>query len=530
MSKPRVFVTRIILDQGLEMLREAAQVEVWPEELPPSYNVLLEKVKGLDGLLTLSTDKIDAQLMDAAGPTLRVISQMAVGLDNIDVSAATERGIPVGHTPDVLTETTADFAWALLMSAARRIAEGDRFARAGRWKTWGPTLLMGLDVHGATLGIVGLGRIGQAVGRRALGFGMRVLYYDVQRHPDAEDSLGAEYVEFDTLLRESDFVTIHTVLSNQTHHLFGDEQFRLMKPTAILVNTARGPIVDQAALYRALTSGQIACAALDVTDPEPIPMDSPLLTLDNIIITPHIASASVQTRTQMATMAAANLIAGLRGERLPNCANPHVYGQTSGFPETPQVSDAVAQIRQQWSPVVQAIAAACRGNEQAAQGLGSFLDTMSQKDDWRNLVAVLRRILAGERDPLALLPGLDDTDVVIAGDVLRGLGVDASSLPLSETGEGPGDGGHDDGGDMVKLDDFLNMILQACRPDAPVGLGEQLWNATRGMATQPNAPAGMRELGRVLNAILSGERAPDLSALPPQLADKVRGVLDAIRS
>jgi glyoxylate reductase len=289
--------------------------------------VLLEKVKGLDGLLTLLSDKIDAPLMDTAGASLKVISQMAVGVDNIDIPAATERGIPIGNTPGVLTETTADLAWALLMAAARRVVEGDKFTRAGRWKTWGPTLLMGTDVHGATLGIVGFGRIGQAVARRAAGFGMRIMYNNVQDCPEPDPPIPApvECVDLNDLLRESDFVTLHAPLSKQTYHMLGDEQFRLMKPTAVLINTARGPIVDQAALYRALASGQIAYAALDVTDPEPIPMDSPLLTLDNIIVVPHIASASIQTRTKMATMAASNLIAGLNGERLPHCVNPEVY-------------------------------------------------------------------------------------------------------------------------------------------------------------------------------------------------------------
>jgi len=327
MSKPKVFVTRAIPEKGLEMAREEAEVEVWPDELPPPYKVLLEKVQGLDGLLTLLTDRIDARLMDAAGRSLKVVSQMAVGYDNIDLAAATERGIPVGHTPGVLTETTADFTWALLMAAARRVIEGDAFTRAGRWHTWGPTLLMGPDVHGATIGIVGFGRIGQAVARRAAGFGMHIMYNNVKDcpEPDPPIPMPVECVDLDDLLRESDFVTLHTPLSQETYHMMGDEQFNLMKPTAILINTARGSVVDQGALYRALKSRRIACAALDVTDPEPIPMDSPLLALDNIIITPHIASASVQTRTRMAKMAAGNLISGLRGERLPNCANPQVY-------------------------------------------------------------------------------------------------------------------------------------------------------------------------------------------------------------
>ncbi len=327
MPKPNAFITRRIPEKGIALAREAAEVEVWPDELPPPYEVLLDKVRGLDGLLCLLTDRIDARLMDAAGPSLKVISQMAVGYDNIEVSAATARRIPVGNTPGVLTNSTADFTWALLMAAARRVVEGDKFTRARRWKTWNPTLLLGPDVTGATLGIVGFGRIGQAVAKRARGFDMRVLYHnDRQRHPDAEKSLGAEYTDFDTLLRVSDFVTIHTPLTSSTHHLFSTAQFEKMKRSAILINTARGPIIDPQALYHSLKGGVIAYAALDVTEPEPIPMDSPLLTLDNLILAPHIASASLQTRDKMATMAGANLIAGLRGERLPNCVNPQVYG------------------------------------------------------------------------------------------------------------------------------------------------------------------------------------------------------------
>lgn len=325
MSNPRIFVTRVIPEMGLEMVRQAADVEVWQESLPPPYEVLLQKVSGLDGLLCLLTDKIDADLMDAAGKRIKVISQMAVGFDNIDIPAATQRGIPIGHTPGVLTDTTADFAWTLLMSAARRVVEGDKFTRAGKWKTWGPIDFLGPDITGATLGIIGFGRIGQGLAKRAQGFDMRILYHDVQRYPEAEQAYHAQAVDLQVLLRESDFVSLHTVLSDETYHLMDDAKFKLMKPSAILINSSRGPVVDPAALYRALSSGTIAYAALDVTEPEPINMDSPLLELDNIIIAPHIASASFQTRNKMATMAAANLIAGLHGERLPNCANPAVY-------------------------------------------------------------------------------------------------------------------------------------------------------------------------------------------------------------
>jgi len=329
MSKSKVFITRLIPGPGLEMIQEATHTDVWQEEIPPPYEVLLEKIQGLDGLLCLLTDRIDRNLIQSAGDSLKVISQMAVGYDNIDIQAATDHGIPVGHTPGVLTDATADFTWALLMASARRVVEADKFTRDGRWVTWGPTLLMGADVEGATLGIIGLGRIGQAVAQRAKGFNMRILYYDPQRKEALEDTLGVTYSEFNGLLSQADFVTIHTWLSEDTYHLFSTEQFKLMKKSAILINCSRGPIVDQKALYHALKAGEISYAALDVTDPEPIPMDDPLLSLDNIVITPHIASSSLFARTKMASMAVENLIAGLRGERLPNCANPEVYKDKS---------------------------------------------------------------------------------------------------------------------------------------------------------------------------------------------------------
>lgn len=324
-------MTRVIPDAGLKMVMERCEAEVWPEETPPPYEVILQKVKGCEGLLSLLTDRIDARLMDEA-PRLRVISQFAVGFDNIDVRAATDRGIPVGHTPGVLTDTTADFAFALLMAVARRVVEGTDYVRAGKWKTWGPTLLLGQDVHHATLGLIGFGRIGQGMARRASGFDMRVLYYDIRRREDLEKSMGVVYADLDTLLRESDFVSIHTDLNPQTRHLISDDALAKMKPTAILINTARGPIVDHDALYRALRDGKIAGAGLDVTEPEPLPSDSPLLMLPNCVVVPHIASASVKTRGKMAEMAAINLIAGLQGERLPHCANPEVYerGQLRG--------------------------------------------------------------------------------------------------------------------------------------------------------------------------------------------------------
>lgn len=316
--KPRVFVSRVIPAAGLDRIREQCDVDVWPEQMPPPYEVLLERVKGVDGLLCLLTDRIDANLMDAAGPQLKVISQLAVGYDNIDLAAAAERGIPVGHTPGVLTEATADLAFALLLAAARRIVEGVNYIKAGEWKTWEPETLLGADLTGATLGIIGLGRIGRAMIRRASGFDMRLIAHDPSASSEAAAALGVSLVSLDTLLVESDFVSVHTPLTDATRHLINAEALRRMKRTAILINTARGPIVDQQALYAALKEGQIAHAALDVTDPEPIPADDPLLTLPNITIVPHIGSASVRTRNRMAEIAAENLLAGLRGDSLPH--------------------------------------------------------------------------------------------------------------------------------------------------------------------------------------------------------------------
>lgn len=263
--------------------------------------------------------------MDAA-PRLKVVSNMAVGFDNVNVPEATKRGIPVGNTPGVLTETTADLAFGLMLASARRLVEGDKEVRAGRWKFWDPLGLLGEDVHDATLGIIGMGKIGAAVARRAKGFGMRILYFDVVRRGDLEHELGAKFASLDELLSGSDFVTIHTDLNPGTHHLIDSKRIRLMKRNCILVNAARGPIVDTTALYRALRDKRIKGAALDVTEPEPLPSDHPLLTLDNVLVTPHIGSASWKTRTRMAEVAADNLLAGLTGKQLPFCVNPQVYG------------------------------------------------------------------------------------------------------------------------------------------------------------------------------------------------------------
>jgi len=323
MPKPRVFVTRAILPKGFDLLKDHLDVDLWPGELPPPRDELLRRVAGIDGLLCLLTDPIDAALMDAAGPQLKVISNMAVGYDNIDVKEATRRGIPVGNTPGILTDATADFAFALLLAAARRVVEADRFTRAGKWQTWGPATLLGADLTGATLGIIGFGRIGRALAKRAGGFDMRILYHDPSIPPQPDSS--ARAVDLETLLREADFISVHTPLNPQTYHLVDAHAFSLMKPSAVLVNTARGGVVDPLALYDALHQKRIAAAALDVTEPEPIPLDSPLLTLENLVIAPHIASASLHTREKMSVMAAENLLAGVTGQRLPNCVNPQVY-------------------------------------------------------------------------------------------------------------------------------------------------------------------------------------------------------------
>ncbi len=322
MTPLKIFITRLIPDFGLDLVKQHyPTLEVWTHDLPPTREQLLEKVRGVDGLLCLLTERIDAELMDAIGSQVKVISSMSVGVDHVDLAEATRRGIPIGNTPGVLTDATADQAFALLLAAARRITEAERFLRAGKWVTWSPSLLLGADMVGSTLGIVGFGRIGQAVAKRAQGFDMRVIYHD----PTAEPAYGAEHVDLDTLLHESDFVSIHVPLTKDTRHLVNTDFLSKMKPTAILVNTARGGVLDQVALYNALKSNQIFAAALDVTDPEPLPMNSPLLELENCLIVPHLGSASKRTRDQMSLLAAQNLIAGLNGERLPHCANLEVY-------------------------------------------------------------------------------------------------------------------------------------------------------------------------------------------------------------
>jgi glyoxylate reductase len=314
--KPKIFVTRVI--PGIERLQAACDTDVWQDEFPPPYETLRDRVRGVDGLLCMLTDRIDGTLMDAAGTNLKVISQMAVGYDNIDIAAARKRGIAVGNTPGVLTETTADLAFALLLAAARRLSEGTQYILDGKWRTWHPTTLLGHDVTGATLGIVGLGRIGAAVAKRAAGFDMRILAYG-PRLTDAEAAqAGAERVALDDLLQRSDFVSLHCPLRPETRHLINRDTLAKMKPSAILINTTRGAVVDQTALYEALVNGVIAGAALDVTDPEPLPADDPLLRLPNALVVPHVGSATIGTRGKMAQIAIDNLLAGLNGQPLPH--------------------------------------------------------------------------------------------------------------------------------------------------------------------------------------------------------------------
>jgi glyoxylate reductase len=312
----RVFVTRSLPGAALGRLEAQHETDVWPDRLPPPPDELRRRTSPAEGLLSLLTDPVGAELI-AACPQLRAISNYAVGVDNVDTEAATARGIPVGNTPGVLTESTADLALALMLGIARRLAEGQAFVHAGEWVTWEPDLLLGHDLHGATVGIVGLGRIGQAVARRVEGFGCEILY-----------NSRSGGVPLEELLERSDFVTIHCPLTPETRGLIGDEALRRMKGTSYLVNTARGPIVDTDALARALHDGEIAGAALDVTDPEPLPGFHPLLDAPKLLVIPHLGSATHATRERMADMAVDNLLAALAGERMPHCANPEVYETT----------------------------------------------------------------------------------------------------------------------------------------------------------------------------------------------------------
>jgi glyoxylate reductase len=314
-SEPRVYVTRHLPGGALDYLAQHADLAVWEGELPPPPEELSRQATQGEALLTLLTDRVDTALIEAASRLL-VVSNMATGFDNIDIAAASRMKVLVTRTPGVLSETTAEFAIALMFAAARRVVEGDRQVRAGQWKTWGPEILLGRDIAGATLGIIGMGGIGQEVARRARALGMNILYQNRTRKPSLERRYGMEFVQLEELFQRADIVSLHAPLTEETRHLINRDTLALMKPTALLVNTARGPLVDQAGLYQALVEGEIAAAALDVTDPEPMPPDDPLLTLPNVIVTPHIASASVATRSRMAMLAAENLVQALYG-RVP---------------------------------------------------------------------------------------------------------------------------------------------------------------------------------------------------------------------
>jgi lactate dehydrogenase-like 2-hydroxyacid dehydrogenase len=323
---PFVIVSHALPEDWLSRLEGRCRLLVGPETTISSGLTpeLAQRLAEVDGLFTLLTVPVDISLLEKA-PRLRVVSNMAVGVDNVDLAACTERGIPVGHTPGVLTEGTADLTMALLLATARRLPEASRDARQGRWTTWEPDGWLGADLAGATLGIVGMGQIGTAVAQRANAFGLRLVYHNRSPRPEIERQLGARPLALDDLLRQSDFVSLHVPLTAETRGLIDQRALRLMKPAAILINVARGPVADSNALYRALHEGQIAAAGLDVTDPEPLPPSDPLYSLPNCLIVPHIGSATINTRRRMAELACDNLLAGLAGEELPHCANPAVY-------------------------------------------------------------------------------------------------------------------------------------------------------------------------------------------------------------
>jgi glyoxylate reductase len=324
-NKPKIYVTREIPSEGLDLLVTNCDTMLWEKDTPVPRDVLLENARGKDGILCMLSDAVNAELMDTAGPQLKVISNYAVGYDNIDVPAANERSIIVCNTPRVLTDTTADLAFALLMAAARRLGEGIDYIKNGKWKTWKPKLLLGQDIYKATLGIIGLGEIGSAVAKRAAGFDMNIIYYDHKHRSEKGLPVGARMcADLDDLYQEADFISLHVPYNPETKHLINSEAFKKMKKSAILINTSRGPVVDSDALYYALKNGEISYAALDVTDPEPIPAEHKLLTLHNCLIVPHIGSASVATRAKMSVMAAKNLISGLSGKVPEYVVNPEV--------------------------------------------------------------------------------------------------------------------------------------------------------------------------------------------------------------
>jgi glyoxylate reductase len=320
--KPNIFITRKLPDSIIDKLKRDCDVKMWDrEEEPVPREILARELAEVDGLLCMLTETIDSELLDQA-ENLKVISNMAVGYNNIDVTAATDKGIAITNTPGVLTETTADLTFALLMASARRVVEADSFLREGKWKTWSPMLLTGQDIHGSTLGIIGLGRIGEALARRAKGFNMNIIYHSRSPKPEIESELGLEYVEMEELLEISDFVCVLTPYTPETMDLIGQEQLSLMKSNAILINTSRGGVVNEAALYTALEENKIWGAGLDVFEEEPLSLDHPLLRLPNVVTTPHIGSASINTRLKMADLAADNLVKVLREEKNQNIVNP----------------------------------------------------------------------------------------------------------------------------------------------------------------------------------------------------------------
>ena len=321
---PRILITHTLAEEAVEVARQACDVHFTPLDPSPDAATLRRAVVGMDGIISVVTDTIDAAFLQA-GTDLKVVANVAAGYDNVDVPAATQRGVVVTNTPGVVTESTADLTWGLLFGIARRVAEADRYVRAGKWTAWRLMALLGHDVHGRTLGIVGMGRIGQAVARRASGFGMTILYHNRHRLPAAlESELGATWVALDALLQNADFVSVHTPLSAETRHLIGEKELRMMQPTAYLINTSRGPVVDEAAVARALREEWIAGAGLDVFEREP-EVPQALKDLENVVLLPHIGSASVASRTRMAVMAAQSAVAVLHGERPQHVVNPDVY-------------------------------------------------------------------------------------------------------------------------------------------------------------------------------------------------------------
>ena len=318
MEKKKVFVTREILPEGLKLLQDNFEVDLWTDYAPPSKEIIKEHIKDADAILTMLSDKIDAEIINSA-PKLKIIAQLAVGFDNIDLKAAEARGIYVTNTPDVLTDASADFSFAQMLAISRRVVEADRYVREGKWKVaWHPSMMLGGSLRGATLGIVGAGRIGQAMARRGRGFDMKILYFSRSAKPDFEKEMGAKRVDLDTLLKESDYVSLHVPLTDKTRGMINADKLALMKKTAYLISNARGPVIDEKALYNALKSHRIAGAALDVFNVEPTPADNPLLELDNIVVAPHISSGSTETRAKMSVMTASDIVKALTGQRPEN--------------------------------------------------------------------------------------------------------------------------------------------------------------------------------------------------------------------